>query len=178
MLFPSPADPHTGSRTVDLVFGVVVVALIGLTVTGVAQGNLAIAAPGWDLVLDAVTTVVVLAVALLAFARYRVRGDATSLFQCAALVVLTVANMSTIVPGLTGSDPVAIRGTPSNQVPFFVVTFAQLLAAAHAYRYARADAVAGFGPRAVADHSSVASSRMGLTPRHPRGLSRDPWHRE
>ncbi len=130
MLFPSPADPHTGSRTVDLVFGVVVVALIGLTVTGVAQGNLAIAAPGWDLVLDAVTTVVVLAVALLAFARYRVRGDATSLFQCAALVVLTVANMSTIVPGLTGSDPVAIRGTPSNQVPFFVVTFAQLLAAA------------------------------------------------
>ena len=87
-------------------------------------------APSLNLVLDTITTLVTLAVAVLGWVRFRGRGEPVALFQAAAFVVLALANGSSLVLKLTGRD--AQTGSTlaaPGQGPLYVFTLTRLLAA-------------------------------------------------
>ena len=105
-----------------------------------ARGFDAIAAPGLDLVVDTATSVTLLAVAMLVWARFRARGDAMSLSQGIAFSILTLTSVATIVPRLTGAIPVAERDIPSTHATFYLNAFARGSPPARSRRRPRGDA--------------------------------------
>ena len=87
--------------------------------------------PSLDLVLDTVTTVVTLSVAVLAWIRFRQRGDPVTAFQTAAFLVLAIANGLTVMLVVTGLDVRAGMALASpGQAPLYVFTIARIFAAA------------------------------------------------
>lgn len=69
----------------------VAVLAVAFLLTLVPNVEVRVFAPGLDLVFDTITTIVTLAVAGLAWARFRDRGQQAALFQAAAFCVLAVA---------------------------------------------------------------------------------------
>jgi signal transduction histidine kinase len=90
-----------------------------------------VVAPSLDLVLDTLTTVVTLSVAVLAWVRFRQRGDPFAALQAAAFLVLAIANGLTVIVATTGFDVQAgMALTAPGQAPIYVFTFARIFAAA------------------------------------------------
>jgi signal transduction histidine kinase len=90
-----------------------------------------VVAPSLDLVLDTVTTVVTVTVAVLAWVRFRQRGDPAAAFQAAAFLVLALANGLTVMLVTTGLDGQAGMALASpGQAPLYIFTIARLYAAA------------------------------------------------
>ena len=90
-----------------------------------------IVAPSLDTVLDTLTTVVTLAVAVLAWVRFRQRVDPVAAFQAAAFLVLAIANGLIVIVVTTGLDVQAGMALASpGQAPIYVFTIARIFAAA------------------------------------------------
>ena len=88
-------------------------------------------APSLDLVLDTLATVVTLAVALLAWARFREHGEPTAVFRAAAFLVLAIANGLLVLLAITGLERQAgLALEAPGQAPLYVFTFARVFAAA------------------------------------------------
>jgi hypothetical protein len=86
--------------------------------------------PSLDLMLDTVTSVVTLTVAVVAWIRFRQRGDPVSAFQAAAFLVLAIANGLTVMLVVTGLDVHAGMALASpGQAPLYVFTVARIIAA-------------------------------------------------
>jgi signal transduction histidine kinase len=109
------------------------VAILAVTffVTLIPEVEVRVVAPGLDLVVDTITTLVTLAVAGLAWARFRDRGQRVALFQAAAFSVLAVARAIAAALALWSLD--AAAGMPpvrSGEDALYVSTLARLMAAA------------------------------------------------
>ncbi|HEY5434512.1 MAG TPA: sensor histidine kinase [Candidatus Limnocylindrales bacterium] len=123
------------SRSIS-VDGALIAAVIALalgTAAGVVVPGLpaSIVAPSLDTVLDTLTTFVTLGVAVLAWVRFRQRGDPVAAFQAAAFLVLAIANGLTVIVVTTGLDVQAGMALASpGQAPIYVFTIARILAAA------------------------------------------------
>ncbi len=88
-------------------------------------------APALDTSLDTLTTVVTLAVAVLAWVRFRQRGDPVAAFQAAAFTVLAIANGLAVAAVTAGLDArVGMALASPSQAPIYVFTIARILAAA------------------------------------------------
>ena len=88
-------------------------------------------APSLDLVLDTITTVVTLTVAVLAWVRFRQGGQAVALFQTAAFLVLAIANSFEVALATAGLDARAGLALASpGQAPLYDFTMARVFAAA------------------------------------------------
>jgi signal transduction histidine kinase len=115
--------------------GALIAAVIALalgTAAGVVVPGLrtSIVAPSLDLVLDTLTTVVTLSVAVLAWVRFRQRGDPFAAFQAAAFLVLAIANGLTVIVATMGLDVQAGMALASpGQAPIYVFTIARIFAA-------------------------------------------------
>jgi hypothetical protein len=84
-------SPPRGTVRLDRSLTLAMAALAVTLATGVvACVEVRIVAPGLDLVLDTLTTFVALAVVVLAWARFRDRGQRAALFQAAAFLVLAI----------------------------------------------------------------------------------------
>ncbi len=123
---PRPTFAHL-DRSLALTGAILVPALL---VTLVPEVEVRVVAPGLDLVVDTVTTMATLAVAMLAWARFRDRGQRAALFQAAAFTVLALARAIAAslalltLDGAAGSVP-TLSGTDA----LYVSTFARLMAA-------------------------------------------------
>ena len=104
---------------------------VGLAVGLVAPAlNVRFMAPGLDLVLDTLATLVALSVAVLALVRYRQQGAPVALFEASAFLVLAIANGLHVSLVVTGLDTSAGMGLSApGQEMLYVFTGAQLLAA-------------------------------------------------
>jgi len=98
-------------RVLVVAFAVLVVTLVVALLPGV---DVRIDAPGLDLTFDAMATLITLAAAVLAWARFRDRGQRAALFQVAAFAVLALANAVATALAL-GSLSAASSGSP---IPF------------------------------------------------------------
>ena len=88
-------------------------------------------APSLDLVLDTITTVVTLTVAVLAWVRFRQGGQAVALFQTAAFLVLSIANSFEVALATKGLDArVGLALASPGQAPLYDFTMARVFAAA------------------------------------------------
>jgi signal transduction histidine kinase len=115
-------------RTLGAVFAILGVTLIASLVVG---AEVRIVAPGLDLVFDTVRTLVALAVAVLAWARFRDRGQRAALFQVAAFLVLALASgvaAALALVGLDSADGAAFP--PFSEGALYVSTLARGAAAA------------------------------------------------
>ena len=98
---------------------------------GVPGLHVRVVAPSLDLVLDTVTTVVTLSVAVLGWVRFRQRGEPVAAFQAAAFLVLAIANGLTVMLVITGLDVQAGMALAApGQAPLYVFTIARIFAAA------------------------------------------------
>ena len=123
-----------------------------------------VVAPLLDLVLDTVTTLVTLAVAALAWIRYRERGEPVALFQAAAFVVLAMSNGTRVVLEVTGLD--AQTGSTlaaPGQGPLYVFTLTRLLAAGLLWSQLAAAGQTKTG-HIVAKNGAIQITVAGLTP--------------
>jgi signal transduction histidine kinase len=121
------------SISLDGILMAVVIALaLGTAACVVVPGlRASIVAPSLDLVLDTLTTVVTLSVAVLAWVRFRQRGDPFAALQAAAFLVLAIANGLTVIVVTTGLDVQAGMALAlPGQAPIYVFTFARIFAAA------------------------------------------------
>ena len=115
--------------------GALIAVGIALTLGTAAYGALpghgaGFVAPSLDLVLDTVTTVVALAVAVLAWTRFRQHADPVAAFQAAAFLVLAMANGLRVMLVTTGLDVQAGMALASpGQAPIYVITIARTFAA-------------------------------------------------
>ncbi len=111
---------------------VVIALALGTAVCVLGPGlRESIVAPSLDIVLDTLTTAVTLAVAVLAWVRFRQRGDPIAAFQAAAFLVLAIANSLTVIVVTTGHDvPAGMALASPGQAPIYVFTFAHIFAAA------------------------------------------------
>jgi signal transduction histidine kinase len=111
---------------------VVIVLTLGTAASVIAPGfQVRVIAPSLDLVIDTVSTVVTLAVAVLGWVRFRQRGEPVALFQAAAFLVLTIANGVPVMLVTTGLDVQAGMGLASpSQAPLYIFTIARVFAAA------------------------------------------------
>lgn len=88
-------------------------------------------APSLDVALDTLTTFVTLAVAVLAWVRFRRRGDPVAAFQAAAFTALAIANglaLGAVTAGVDAQMGMAL--TSPGQAPIYVSTIARVVAAA------------------------------------------------
>jgi signal transduction histidine kinase len=120
-----------GERLDAVVVGVVVALTMGGAASVAVPGlHVRVVAPGLDLVLDTVTTLVTMSVAGLSWVRYRERADAPALFQAAAFLVLAIANGLTLGLAASGLDVRAgMALSAAGQAPLYIFTAASLLAA-------------------------------------------------
>jgi signal transduction histidine kinase len=89
-----------------------------------------IVAPSLDLVLDSLTTVVSLFVAVLAWVRFRQFGAPIAMFQAAAFLVLAISNGLTVVLVTAGIDGDAgFSSAAPGQAALYDFTFAHVFAA-------------------------------------------------
>jgi signal transduction histidine kinase len=115
--------------------GVLIAAVVALAVSlalsvVVPAIRVRLIAPPMDLVLDTLTTVVSLFVAMLAWVRFRQAGEPIALFQAAAFTVLTVSNSLTVVLVTAGMDGQAgFSYAAPGQAPLYDFTFARVFAA-------------------------------------------------
>ncbi|MHB8959721.1 MAG: sensor histidine kinase [Candidatus Limnocylindrales bacterium] len=109
-----------------------VVLAIGLAGSGLAHAfEVRFVAPPLDLVLDTLTTVVTLAVAVLGWARFRQRGEPIAPMLAAAFLVLAIAHGLALTLAVTGLDRQAgMTLAAPGQAPLYDFTLAQLFAAA------------------------------------------------
>jgi signal transduction histidine kinase len=107
------------------------VLLAAALVVGLAASvEVRLLAPGLDVAFDTVTTLVTLAVAALAWQRYRDRGQRTALFETSAFLVLSVSNAILAIEALVGIDRTSGPGPmPLGQGALYVATAARLTAA-------------------------------------------------
>ncbi|HEY5630373.1 MAG TPA: sensor histidine kinase, partial [Candidatus Limnocylindrales bacterium] len=132
----APPRRHLSRRRPVFLDWTLVVVVVVLA-TGLAASRLAhefevqAVAPSLDLVLDTLTTVVTLSVAVLAWVRFRERGEPVAPFQAAAFLVLAIANGLNVGLVVTGLDRQAgmTLGVPG-QAPLYDFTLARLFAAA------------------------------------------------
>jgi signal transduction histidine kinase len=88
-------------------------------------------APGLDLVLETVTTLVAFSVAALGWVRHRQHGEPIALFQAAAFLVLAIANGLSVVMVVSGLDArTGMTLSVPGQAPIYVFMTARFLAAA------------------------------------------------
>lgn len=112
-----------------------IVVVAALTVGGVVSvlepgPYVRVVTPSLDLVLDTVTTLVTLSVAVLGWIRYRERGEPVALFQAAAFVVLALSNGTRLALELTGLDTqTGSTLAAPGQGPLYVFLLTRLLAA-------------------------------------------------
>ena len=127
-----PAALDTAAPLDVALVAVVAALLAGTFASVVVPGvHVQIFAPALDLVLDTITSVVTLGVAVLGWVRFRQRGEAAALFQAAAFLVLAVANTLTLTLMATGLDAQAgLTLADPGQAPLYVLTVARLFAAA------------------------------------------------
>ena len=107
------------------------IGILGLTlVVGlVGSVEIRVVAPGLDVAFDTVTTLVTLAVAVLAWQRYRDRAQRTALFEASAFLVLSASNAILAVEALLGVDRVPGAGAkPLGQGALYLATAARLAA--------------------------------------------------
>jgi signal transduction histidine kinase len=118
--------------TLDAVLIVVVLGLTASTVAAVLAPDLVVSAPavGLDLLLDVVAALVTVSVTVLAWIRYREGGDPTALVQAGAFLVLSIANVITVVLTLLAIDaPGSIGVLLPGQAPLYVTSAADMQAA-------------------------------------------------
>lgn len=116
----------------DRVLVVACAILVGTLVVALIPGvDVRIAAPGLDLTFDAMTTLITLAAAVLAWARFRDRGERAALFQVAAFAVLALANAVAAALAL-GSLTAASSPSPMpfSEDALYVSILARVMAAA------------------------------------------------
>ncbi len=121
---PGPADVL--DRAIVAIGGVLVVASGAVLIPPSVHPW--VAAPGVDIPFDAVTTLVTSGVTVLAWMRYRERGEFIGLYQTAAFLVLAVANFSSLVAAVASLQGGTQSGM-SGETPAWVLTAARLLAA-------------------------------------------------
>lgn len=101
-------------------------ALPALAVTGL---QIRVTSPSADLILDALTAVVSIAVAALSRVRYEERREPVALFQAAAFLVLSLANgLAVALVGLGLDARGGMSLAAPTQAPLYVYTLAHLLA--------------------------------------------------
>ena len=116
--------------------GVLVAVAIVLTLGAAASVlvpalTLRLVAPSLDLVLDTVTTVMTLSVAVLCWARFRRSGEPIALFQSAAFLVLAIASGLLVLLVTTGLDRQAgMALVARGQAPLYDSSVARVFAAA------------------------------------------------
>jgi signal transduction histidine kinase len=115
----------------DRVLGITVVLLLGtLVIPLILGGQLRIVAPGLDLIVDTITTMVTLAVAALAWARFRDRGQRAALFQASAFSVLALARAVAALLALQSLDAATGAATvPLSEDALWLSTLARVVAA-------------------------------------------------
>ncbi len=124
-----------GVRGVDTLSAVLVVSLSGLiAVTAAAMAlpgqSVSTFAVGLDLVIDAVTALVMIAITALTWVRFRDRGEPAALVQTAAFLVLAIANTIAVALAVGRLDGgVAVAGPLTGHAPLYVSAMAHLLAA-------------------------------------------------
>jgi signal transduction histidine kinase len=120
-----------GLDRLDTAMGVAALVLVAALLVGLAtSAQIRIVAPGLDVAFDTVTTLVTLAVAALAWQRYRDRGQRTALYETAAFLVLSASNLVLAAEALLGIDRVPAMGTaPLGQGSLYLTTAARLTAA-------------------------------------------------
>jgi signal transduction histidine kinase len=125
-----PSPPGTVRLDRSLTFTVAVLA-VTLAVGVVAGAEVRIVAPGLDLVLDTLTTFVALAVAVLAWARFRDRGQRAALFQVAAFLALAVGyGVAAALALLLLDGAGGLFHPPGPEAALYVATLSRLSAAA------------------------------------------------
>ncbi len=123
-------SPRALRLDVVLVTVGIVLAVREVAFLAVPDLDATVVAPSLDLVLDTVATLVALAVAALAWVRYRERDETVALFQSAAFLVLAMANGAIVllaVPGLMGKLGATVPSP--GQSPLYVFMLARMLAA-------------------------------------------------
>jgi signal transduction histidine kinase len=127
-----PAAPKASAALDAALVTVIVVLVVATAVAAVVPGvHFQVFAPALDLVLDTITGAVTLAVAALAWVRYRQGGEPMALFQVAAFLVLAIASILNVALQVSGLTVLAGMGLANpGQAPLYVQTFARLLAAA------------------------------------------------
>ena len=118
---------HLGA--LDRIALVAALSLAAFTIMTVARQVDAIAAPGLDIALDTATSVIALAIAILALARFRTRGDAMALSEGVAFTVLSIVSIASIGPRLGGPIPMPVSDLPSTQATFYMNVVAQTVTA-------------------------------------------------
>ncbi len=124
--------PGRGSaRRLDVAIGATVAALLATLVIGLGVPvEVRVVAPGLDLAIDTVATLVTLAVAVLAWQRYRDRGQRTALFEASAFLVLAAASAIAAIQALAALDTGIAAGlAPFSEGALYVATAARLIAA-------------------------------------------------
>lgn len=125
-----PRLPRSTDR-LDRALAITVVVLVVTLAAGLVAGvEVRIVAPGLDLVLDTLTTIVALAVAALAWARFRDRRQRAALFQAAAFLVLALAYGIATGLALIGLDSTRAFSPSVTEGSLYVATLARLGAAA------------------------------------------------
>jgi signal transduction histidine kinase len=137
-LHPDPAEAPPAQRRriagrdrLDVAMATAAAVLTVALVAGLAASiEVRVVAPGLDVAFDTVTTLVTLAVAALAWQRYRDRGQRTALFETSAFLVLSVSNAILAIEALVGIDRASGAGPmPLGQGALYVATAARLAAA-------------------------------------------------
>ena len=115
---------------VALVAVVAILIVILAAIVLVPSLEVGIVAPGLDLVLETVTTLVALGVASLGWVQYRQRVGSFGVFLAAAFLVLAIANglrVALVVAGLESESGMALAAP--GQGPIYVFTLARAMAA-------------------------------------------------
>ena len=114
-----------------LIAAVIILAASATASAIVPSAHVRVVAPSLDLVLDTLTTVVTLSVALLGWVRFRERGAPIAVFQTAAFLVLAITNGFSVALVITGFDRQAGMALAApGQGPLYDFTVARLIAAA------------------------------------------------
>lgn len=124
-------QPAARSTALDGALVAVIVVLVTATAAAVVVPGVHVrfVAPSLDLVLDTITSGVTLAVAALAWVRFRQNGEPMALFQVAAFLGLALANILNVGLQVSGLDaPAGMALAEPGQAPLYVQTFARLLA--------------------------------------------------
>ena len=123
----APPGERLDFAMVAAVAGLVLGAVVSLAVPGV---HVRVVAPTLALVLETVAALVTLSVAVLAWVRYRGRGDPVALFQAAAFVVLALADSLGLGLQTIGLDAQAgMALSAPGQAPLYVHALARIVAA-------------------------------------------------
>lgn len=130
---PRPVRP-TAPAHLDGIDRAVIATVVALTIGSVLTllvpaFRVAFIARGLDLASDTMTLGVAVAVAVLAWMRFREHAEPVALFQSSAFVVLAAANLAGVLVVVARLD-VAEPLVPADQAPAYAVTAARLAAAA------------------------------------------------